>query len=248
MCAASTSARPCSSMRREEVLLVRRRVARCWHVKPPYYRCAGRLSAVIARSVATKQSRAASTELDCFALLAMTRKMNPALAAHARPSYAQAIPKKESVARIERSEIRGRRSGSDAAPGFRCAQPGLQNKKGSETPADAFVSMRPHHTDAAAHPAGCARLSAFHHGACCGDRTPQLNSRYALPGTELRRSGRYPPPAVPVQRASRRPVVMPAGRMTPEPPGSGGDEPPPVGTALAPPAEVTGWRPLRERD
>jgi hypothetical protein len=53
---------------------------------------------------------------------------------------------------------------------------------------------------------------------------------------------------VPVQRASRRPVMVPAGRMSPEPPGSGGDEPPPAGTALAPPTGVIGWRPSRERD
>ncbi len=130
---------------------------------------------------------------------------------------------------------------------------------------------------------GRARLSAFHHGACCGERTPQLNSRYALPGTWsgrtipnvrttwferpravqrlIRKSGcrfsgkimrqlngRYPLLPVPVQRASRRPVIVPAGRISPEPPGSGGDEPPPAGTALAPPAGVAGWRPLHERD
>jgi hypothetical protein len=46
----------------------------------------------------------------------------------------------------------------------------------------------------------------------------------------------------------RRPVLVPAGRMTPEPPGNGGDEPPSAGTALAPPAGVAGWRPLAERD
>ena len=34
----------------------------------------------------------------------------------------------------------------------------------------------------------------------------------ALPGTRLR-NGRYPSPPVPVQRASRRPVIMPAGRL-----------------------------------
>ncbi len=33
------------------------------------------------------------------------------------------------VARIERSEIRERISGSNAAPGFRCAQPGLRRKE-----------------------------------------------------------------------------------------------------------------------
>jgi hypothetical protein len=40
--------------------------------------------------------------------------------------------------------------------------------------------------------------------------TAQLQN--ALPGTRLR-SGRYPPPPVPVQRLSRRPVIMPAGRL-----------------------------------
>ena len=35
------------------------------------------------------------------------------------------------------------------------------------------------------------------------------------------------------------PVLVPAGMM-PEPPGSGGDEPPPAGTALAPSAGVAG--------
>jgi hypothetical protein len=38
----------------------------------------------------------------------------------------------------------------------------------------------------------------------------------------------------------RRPVIVPAGRISPEPPESGSDEPPLAGTALAPPAGVTG--------
>ena len=127
---------------------------------------------------------------------------------------------------------------------------------------------RPHHrrapllfpADAARARAERARLSAFHHGACCGERTPQLSSRYALPGTW---SGRTIPMVRKIARFStgvtrsflsqssecpRRPVIMPAGRIFPEPPGSGGDEPPPAGTAFAPPPGVTGWRPLRERD
>src|SRR5579863_3572645 len=57
-----------------------------------------------------------------------------------------------------------------------------------------------------------ARLPAFHHGACCSERTPQLSSSYALPGTWSERtipmvrktarffSGRYPLLPVPVQR------------------------------------------------
>ncbi len=39
-----------------------------------------------------------------------------------------------------------------------------------------------------------------------------------------------------------------AGRLMPKPPGSGGDEPPPAGTALAPSTGVAGWRPFGERD
>jgi hypothetical protein len=39
----------------------------------------------------------------------------------------------------------------------------------------------------------------------------------------------------------RRPVIMPAGRNSPEPPGSKGDEPLPAGTvSLRPPASPTG--------
>jgi hypothetical protein len=113
-----------------------------------------------------------------------------------------------------------------------------------------------------------ARLSAFHHGACCGERTPQLSSSDALPGTcsdarppmlrttwferpcasqrhDPRRSrvtsGRYPLRPVPVQRVSPQ-TGHPAGRAySPEPPGSKGDEPLPAGTvSLRPPASPAG--------
>jgi hypothetical protein len=59
-----------------------------------------------------------------------------------------------------------------------------------------------------------ARLPAFHHGACCSERTPQLSSSYALPGTWSERTtpmvrkavrsfgGRYPLLPVPVQRVA----------------------------------------------
>ncbi len=57
---------------------------------------------------------------------------------------------------------------------------------------------------------------------------------HALPETELGRDGCYPSPAVPVQRVlPRGPVVMPAGRFGPEPPGSGADNPA-RGNRLAP--------------
>ncbi len=87
-----------------------------------------------------------------------------------------------------------------------------------------------------------ARLSAFHHGACCSERTPQLSSRYALPGTRsgarprwferpcalqhvIRKTGKFmrhqralpapscPSPAgFPADRSSCRPGVIPRSR------------------------------------
>jgi hypothetical protein len=52
----------------------------------------------------------------------------------------------------------------------------------------------------------------------------------------MRHRGRYPRLPVPAQRdCTRRPVMMPAGRVLPKPPGSTGDEPMPAGTAPAPP-------------
>jgi hypothetical protein len=68
----------------------------------------------------------------------------------------------------------------------------------------------------------------------------------ALPGTWLR-NGRYPSPPVPVQRASRRPVVVPAGRL----PRAARERSanPPAGTALAPYSGVPREHvPLSERD
>ena len=80
-----------------------------------------------------------------------------------------------------------------------------------------------------------AHLSAFHRGTCGSDRTPPLNSSYALPGTELGRSGRYPLPAVPKCSEFPRSTGRSAGRAyPPEPPGSATDEATPAGTAFAP--------------
>src|SRR5436190_9283896 len=49
------------------------------------------------------------------------------------------------------------------------------------------------------------RLSAFHRGACCSEPTPQLSSGCASWDAEF---------PVPVQRAPRRPVIVPAGRCS----------------------------------
>jgi hypothetical protein len=69
------------------------------------------------------------------------------------------------------------------------------------------------------------RLSAFHRGTCCSEPTPQLSSGRASwdlvgahdpDGSKDRAllNGRYPLLPVPVQRAPRRPVIVPAGRCS----------------------------------
>ena len=139
-----------------------------------------------------------------------------------------------------------------------------ETNKGSRTPTDADPTVRTLRCGArplslllpqrAGGRDGRARLSAFHHGACCGDRTLQLSSRYALPGT---RSGRtiqrfeQPGSKDPALLSGRYPLFLSQSSellgdrsscrsgVGPEPPGSGGD-PPPAGTALAPPAGLPG--------
>ncbi len=78
--------------------------------------------------------------------------------------------------------------------------------------------------------------------------TPMVRkiARIALAARGIRRDcdngsrGHYPLLAVPAQRdCTRRPVMMPAGRVLPKPPERGGDEPPPAGAALAPPDAFT---------
>src|ERR1700722_12849447 len=81
------------------------------------------------------------------------------------------------VARIERSEIRERRSGSIAAPGFRSAQPGLRNKfEGSGTPANADP-----------HPPHLAMRLAPHEGALVYRRstTALTSGNYSIPKAQL---------------------------------------------------------------
>ena len=93
----------------------------------------------------------------------------------------------------------------------------------------------PHLAGAAARGSPRARLSAFHHGTCGNERTPPLSSCDALAGAELGRNGRYPFPAAirssdltQAGRECRPGVIAGAARER-------GDEPPPAGTAPAPP-------------
>jgi hypothetical protein len=88
-----------------------------------------------------------------------------------------------------------------------------------------------------ARPAGRARLSAFHRGACGSEPTPPLSSRTRFLGRGRHRAlpeaGLSQSSELLADRSWCRPGVFP------EPPGDGSDEPPPAGTALAPAAGVT---------
>jgi hypothetical protein len=119
-----------------------------------------------------------------------------------------------------------------------------KKNKGSGTPADAVFHGPCQAGTAARHGSvglrrpvrfGRARLPAFHYGTCGRDRTFPLSSSHALPGTGLDRAKCYLIPAV-LQYSGfpRRPVLVPAGRICPEPPGSVADEAAPAGTVPTP--------------
>jgi hypothetical protein len=125
------------------------------------------------------------------------------------------------------------RSSSDARPPVVAAFiRSLPVNKIRRRNADRRVTCRPHQRMRSRAEAQRARLSAFHRGACGSEPTPPLSSRtrflgrgllQALPEAHLSQSSDQV-----AGRSSCRPGVFP------KPPGSGGDEPPPAGTALAP--------------
>ncbi len=159
---------------------------------------------------------------------------------------AQLQRKPESLTKLRRRvdcRIKSIKSGND------------ERKKGSGTPTSAQSILRI--SRCGSHPAGCARLSAFHRGSCQRDcSSPRLSLRpcFLGPGRSARSDTAAPTGGaetsrcstgvtraapVPVQRSTSR-AGHSAGRMMPEPPGSQGDEPRPAGTALAPSVGVTG--------
>ena len=182
------------------------------------------------------------------------------------------------ILRRERSEPRRRRprrlghtlgyasrppqgDGSGSAE-FRCASSGLtrtKEKKGSGTPGRPWYSTA---CTQAAHRArhgmaACAALPLSRARSPAGvpPRPVQWTERHrsapvhALPGTELGRDGRYPPPAVPVQRRCSPQAGRRAGRpfSTQSRPGAGVTAPP-AGTALTPNRPASpGRRPFRAR-
>ena len=131
-----------------------------------------------------------------------------------------------------------------------CAAPGKQRKKGKRNAERrCSVTAVPHGTARALRR---ARLSAFHHGTCGSDRTPPLSSSHATsrdlfgaPVPMVRKTERiathdarptagFHASLAGITRAfqsqsqrdcTRRPVVMPVGRVLPKPPESRGDEP-----------------------
>src|SRR4029077_14678521 len=108
------------------------------------------------------------------------------------------------VARIERSEIRERRFGSTAAPGFRSAQPGLRRIKRRKRNAGKRRVATAASCDAARALSERARLTAFHHGSHLGEYfIPKVSFRPGFLGRGLH--GRYPPSPVPVQGSTSHP-------------------------------------------
>jgi hypothetical protein len=106
---------------------------------------------------------------------------------------------------------------SRSLPDFTTFNPGYEAKRRKRNADKRIVSMMPHHR---------MRLASS------GTRSPvgvppRLWLRRTNATTQLRArflgrdsGGRYPPSSVPVQRAPRRPVVMPAGRVARSGPGA----------------------------
>jgi hypothetical protein len=121
-----------------------------------------------------------------------------------------------------------------------------QTKKEAERRQAHFVSQWAASADAARALTRRARLTAFHRGTCGREPTPPLSSRTRFLGRGFRRAlsaVSCPSPATKSQTGHR------AGRaFSRKPPGSGGDEPPPAGTALAPSTGVTRLTSFGEQD
>ena len=185
---------------------------------------------------ATKQS-SPRVEPDCFAGArndeAFSRRVRTRVLLHEKRKAPDPIPS----------------DGAGGGTGSISIAPGSQKNQEGGTPTDAYVQPpRPQPASfpacgggqrrgRGARPAGRARLSAFHRGACGSEPTPPLSS-------STRFLGRGPHQALPEAGLSQSSELL-ADRswcrpgVFPEPPGDGSDEPPSAGTALAPAAGVT---------
>ena len=135
------------------------------------------------------------------------------------------------VARIERSEIRERRFGSTAAPGFRFAQPGLRRKM-KEAERRQTLGNNRRILRCGARPFGARTLDGV---------PPRLSPKGIIPSPRLSfrpgflgrgLNGRYPPSPVPVQGCTSHPGRN-AGRHDAQAAREQAANPP-AGTALAP--------------
>src|SRR5581483_2453558 len=130
-------------------------------------------------------------------------------AVFSRPSYEQASPKNDTAPRPSSEPL-----GVDYPNGSRSGTAHERTdgkRKGSRTPTDAGL---PACLAASAHPAGRARLSAFHGGSALGTHasqgaaSDQVSRGWRLDGGVSRR--RQPR----LQRAPRTPVIVPADMMS----------------------------------
>src|SRR5208282_6161875 len=111
------------------------------------------------------------------------------LATHARPSYAKALRKKPLQSMIP-SDLAGGGTGFRLDHAQQTKRKRNAGRRVVQPPRLAGAAPPSEHPPSAREARRGARLSASHHGACGSEQTPQLSSSYALPGTELGRSGR----------------------------------------------------------
>ncbi len=226
-----------------------------WRGPPPPHFVRGRISATVLATRARPSYAYAIRKIDPRSRIAsrLRRRWNR-LSARSCPTN-----KRKACSPDERSDIRGRSTSLNAAPGYRFAHPGYQEREAERR--QAHQSKPPRLTGAARakRRALACRRSTTALAAATERHSSAPAPRFLGPGRSARprwfeRSCTF---FAGVTRSflsqsseffTRRPVIVPAGRILPKPPGSGGDEPPPAGTAPAPPAGVAGCRPSRERD
>jgi hypothetical protein len=92
-------------------------------------------------------------------------------------------------------------------------------KEGSRTPIDAS-SNRPHRSGCGSASSGMRSPIGVPPGTRCSERTPQLSSSDALPGTDCAGAGVIRPLPPQCSELPRRPVIVPAGRRCRNRPGA----------------------------
>ena len=143
----------------------------------------------------------------------------------------------DAVARMKRNGIRGRSINFTVVPDFTSLHPGYEERKRKRN------AVRRCSVTTAAFglrhaPYGCARLPAFHRGSYQRESSSLRRSSGQASWIRSPKAADVPPAPYPLA-ASTSHAGHSAGRLMPEPPENGSDEPPSAGTTLAPPAAVT---------